>query len=137
MELLWTVQPVVSEPAKGISAAVLIMAVLWFAFHWGGLAIGFLAVLLLVGGTGPFYVRTRYRLTPERVEVRSLFQKTARPWTYFKRAYVGTRGVSLSPFSRKHFLEPYRSVMLRYGDRREDVLSWVERFGPDRAGKAS
>jgi hypothetical protein len=92
-------------------------------------------VLVLVGGVGPFFVSTRYRLTPDRVEVRSPFQRTTRPWKDFRRVYVGEQGVSLSPFRGRHLLEPYRSVMLRYGEHRKEVLDWVRRFGPGGEGE--
>jgi hypothetical protein len=128
--LAWTVRPFRTEPAKGISALVLVAASIYFAARFGGVVLGGLAALILIGGTGPFFVSTRYRLTPEGVEVNSPFQKVKRPWAQFRRAYVGRSGVSLSPFRGRHLLEPYRSVMLRYGSRRESVLEWVARYGP-------
>jgi hypothetical protein len=80
---------------------------------------------------GPFFVRTRYRLSPHQVEVSSAFQRVTRPWSGFRRVYVGPSGASLSPFSGRHLLEPYRSVMLRYGDRRDEVLAFVRKYGPE------
>jgi hypothetical protein len=91
---------------------------------------GAFALVILAGGIGPFFVTTSYRLSPEGVEVRSPFQRVQRPWSAFRRAYVGERGVSLSPFAGRHLLEPYRSVMLRYGEHKSEVLEWVGRFGP-------
>jgi len=129
VELSWEVNPFREERAKGLWTAMVVLASVYFATRYGGLVLGMLAVLVLVGGTGPFFVTTRYRLTPETVEVRSPFLRVTRPWRDFRRAYVGRSGVSLSPFAGRHVLEPYRSVMLRFGDR-EAVLGWVRRFGP-------
>jgi len=135
VELTWRVAPFQSERSKGISALAVVAAAVYASFALGGVLLGLLAVLILVGGVGPFFVSTRYRLTAERVEVRSPFQRTARPWKDFRRAYVGERGVSLSPFRGRHLLEPYRSVMLRYGDHRDEVLEFVRRFGPPGDGE--
>jgi len=129
-ELVWSVSPFARERAKGASVVLLVLAVTAVTFVFGGVVIGMFAVLILVGGVGPFYVTTRYRLTPDGVEVKSPFQKVKRPWADFHRAYRGANGVSLSPFAGKHLLEPYRSVMLRYGNHQEAVLAWVRRYGP-------
>jgi hypothetical protein len=125
-----------TERAKGLSALTVVVAAVYGALHWGGLIIGLLAVFVLVGGVGPFFVRTRYRLTPEGVSVRSPFQRVRRPWRDFRRVYVGEQGVSLSPFHKRHLLEPYRSVMLRYGGHREEILEWVRRYGPGTEAKS-
>ncbi len=130
VELTWTVNPFTAERAKGVSALAVAAATAYAALALGGMVIGLLAVLVLAGGVGPFFVSTRYRLTPERVEVRSPFQRVSRPWKEFRRSYVGARGVSLSPFRGRHPLEPYRSVMLRFGGRREEILEWVRAYGP-------
>jgi hypothetical protein len=129
-ELSWSVNPYREDPWKGISALVVIAASIWFTLRLGGPLLGLLAVLILVGGVGPFFVTTRYRLTEAGVEVRGPFQKVSRPWKDFRRAYRARNGVSLSPFAGRHLLEPYRSVMLRFGNHREEVLDWVTRLGP-------
>ena len=135
VELTWRVRPFHAERAKGISALAVVAGAIYASFVLGGLVIGLFAALILVGGVGPFFVSTSYRLTPDRVEVRSAFQRTARPWRDFRQAYVGERGVSLSPFRGRHPLEPYRSVMLRYGEHRDEILDWVRRFGPGGDGE--
>ena len=133
--LVWSVTPWATQRVKGISALVVILISIYGSFLWGGPVLGFLAVLILVGGMGSFFVKTEYRLTPESVSVRSPFQRVSRPWSGFRRAYVGAQGVSLSPFKGRHILEPYRSVVLRFGSHQEEVLAWVERYGPEMTGR--
>lgn len=130
-ELTWAVRPIDRQKGKGFSALLVMMAVMYGAFSMGGAIMGFLSVLILAGGTGPFFVKTRYRLTPTEVAVSSPFQRVKRPWGSFRRAYIGVSGVSLSPFGRRHLLEAYRSIMLRYGDHRDEILVWVKKFGPE------
>ena len=132
MELAWEVHPFADERAKGLSAMAVILGAISGSFAWGGPLLGIVATLILVGGTGSFFVRTRYRLTATEVVVQSPFQRVNKPWSAFRRAHPGDQGVSLSPFRKRHVLDPYRSVMLRYGDCREEVLAWVDRFGPAR-----
>ena len=132
--LTWSVIPWAAQRAKGTSALAVVAAAIYGSFVWGGPVMGFLAVLVLVGGVGSFFVKTTYHLDSRTVSVRSPFQRVTRPWDAFRKAYVGDQGVSLSPFAGRHFLEPYRSVMLRYGDHRDEILDWVRRFGPPLQG---
>jgi hypothetical protein len=133
--LEWSVRPVDLEPTKGLLAAGVVLLASAGALVAGGPIMGGVALLVLGGGIGPYYVRTRYRLTSAEVEVRSPFQRVRRPWSAFRRVHAGPAGVSLSPFPRDHLLDPYRSVLLRYGSRRDEILAWVRRFGP--AGEAT
>lgn len=128
--LAWSVRPVSRARLLGFCAALIVVVTILAVWLVAGPFMGLIAVLLLAGGCGPFFVRTSYRLTPNEVRVDSPFLRVRRPWSAFQRAYVGRDGVSLSPFSRRHILEPYRSVMLRFGSERDAVLHWVSRFGP-------
>jgi hypothetical protein len=128
--LTWSVRPVSRAKLLGVLAALIVLVTIAAVWLLAGPFMGLIAVLLLAGGCGPFFVRTSYRLTPDEVRVESPFLRVRRPWSAFQRAYVGRDGVSLSPFAGRHVLEPYRSVMLRFGSERDLVLDWVRRFGP-------
>jgi hypothetical protein len=130
LELSWAVLPAREAPLRGVLAAICVLVTGFLALAFGGTVMGILALLLVGGGIGPYYVRTRYRLTPEGVEVNSVFQRTHRPWSAFRRAYVGKDGVTLSPFQGRHILEPYRSVRLRFAGNGSEVLEWIRRHGP-------
>jgi len=133
--LAWSVRPVSRARLLGIVAAVIVLMTIGAVWLLAGPFMGLIAVLLLAGGCGPFFVRTSYRLTPQEVCVDSPFLRVRRPWSAFRRAYVGRDGVSLSPFPGRHVLEPYRSVMLRFGSfDRDEVLKWVHQFGPKETG---
>ena len=128
--LAWSVRPVSRARALGVAAAAVIVLAVFSVWFLAGPFMGLLALFVLAGGSGPFFVRTKYRLTPEEVQVDSPFLRVKRPWSAFRRAYLCRDGVSLSPFAGRHVLEPYRSVMLRFGSERDQVLDWVRRFGP-------
>lgn len=128
MQLVWSVNPFTADRLRGVSALLVISTACYFAFYLGGPFMGMFALLVLVGGTGPFFVTTRYRLTPDLVEVSSPFQKSSRPWSDFKRVHIGAQGASLSPFAKRHFMEPYRSTMLRYGGKKQEILDWVSKY---------
>jgi hypothetical protein len=126
----WRVRPFDGARSRGLAALAVAGAAALAAFAWGGPLLGALALFLMAGAIGPFFVTAEYRLTPREISVKSPFLRATRPWDRFRRAYVGRDGVSLSPFAAHHVLEPYRSVMLRFGPHREEVLAWVRRYGP-------
>lgn len=130
-DLCWEVQPWRGAKAKGVLAILWILLVSLAVLALAGPLLAALATVILAGSVGPFFVKTRYRLTPERVEVRSPFQRLQRPWSGFRRVQIGKTGVNLNPYAKRHILEPYRSVMLRFGENREAVLEWVRRYGPE------
>jgi len=134
--LAWSVRPAATRPGRGALGVVTVLAVAGGTFFLAGPFLGGLAILLLGGSIAPYFVTARYELTPEDVAVDSPFQRVRRPWTDIRRVYVGKDGVSLSPFRRYHVLEPYRSIMLRYGEHREEILDWVRRFGPNTPAEA-
>jgi hypothetical protein len=133
--LAWEVNPFRDEPAKGTAVLLVAISFVVVATFFAGPVIGLISLFVFSGSIGSFFVTTRYRLTPEEVEVRSMFQRVTRPWGDFRKMHQGRAGVSLSPFSGRHLLEPYRSVMLRYGDRRDEILGWVGQFGPKAKAK--
>jgi hypothetical protein len=69
---------------------------------------------------------TRYRLTDEGLEVKSLGVTRARPWSEMRRMAVDEAGIFLSPFERPHWLEAYRGVRLLTGGNRDQVVAFVE-----------
>lgn len=126
----WEVCPWRTAKLKGLLVISAILLVSFAVLAYAGPVLAAFATVILAGSVGPFYVTTRYRLTPDHVEVRSPFQRLVRPWSGFKQAHLGKGGVSLNPYSKRHFLESYRSVVLRFGDNSQTVMEWVSRYGP-------
>ena len=128
--LAWEVCPWRSAKLKGLLAVALILLVSLTVLALAGPLMAALATVILAGSVGPFFVTTKYRLTPDKVEVRSPFQNISRPWGGFKRVHLGNRGISLNPYSKRHLLESYRSVVLRFAGNADPVSEWVRKYGP-------
>ncbi len=82
---------------------------------WG--IFGFVVLFLSLEG---FFLPTRYQLDGDGVKVaRALGSRTTRPWSSFRRVEVDSRGMTLSPYRDRSWLEPYRAVRLLFdgGDR--------------------
>lgn len=102
--------------AAGVGALVLVLAVLtgiWMrGAYWGCFA-----AMVLFLSLESFFLPTSYELSGSGVSVRKPFSRLERPWSAFRSAWFDPLGVTLSPFGRRHWLETYRGIRLRWGDR--------------------
>jgi hypothetical protein len=96
---------------------------------WFWAAFSFLVLFLSVES---FYFPTSFALSPEKLTVVRRFSRSEREWGMFRRCLVDENGVTLSPFSRKHWLEAYRAIRLRVTpENREAVMRYLrDRLGP-------
>jgi hypothetical protein len=125
--LEWTVWPARERPW---AAAVLLVSLavlgILIAQGTGDGVLGVAAPLFVLVSVGSFIAKTRYRLTPDTIEVKSLGVSRARPWGEMRRATVDPGGVFLSPFEKRSWLEAYRGVRLPFGGNRDQVVAFVE-----------
>jgi hypothetical protein len=125
--LEWSVWPARERPwaAAVLVVSLLVLGVL-IAQGTGDRVLGAAAPAFVLLSVGSFIARTRYRLTPESIEVRALGVARARPWSEMRRATVDRGGVFLSPFQKRSWLEAYRGVRLPFGGNRDQVVAFVE-----------
>jgi hypothetical protein len=148
--LAWVSHPARSRPARGLvlgGLLVLLGVLLGFwmrSVFWGVFAAGVLFLSL-----ESFFLPTRYELGEQELSVRRLFSASRNPWGSFRRVYRDRHGLTLSPFRRRTFLEPYRAQRLLFDGadaeavcaevrRRCPEAEWVEvagRKGPDAADR--
>jgi len=125
--LEWSVWPARDRPwaAAVLLASLLVLGVL-VAQGTGDKVLGIAAPLIVLGSVGSFIARTRYRLTKETIEVRTLGVARVLSWSEMRRATVDRVGVFLSPFEKPSWLEGYRGVRLPFGGNRDQVVAFVE-----------
>ncbi|MGE5179403.1 MAG: hypothetical protein ACM3PF_09945 [Bacteroidota bacterium] len=126
-EVAWSVWPARGRP---LAAAVLLAgaAVLGLLVAKGtqDRVLGVAAPLFVLVSVSSFLLPTRYRLTPDAVEVRSLGVVRARPWSEMKRFEQDDAGLFLSPFEKRSWLDAYRGVRLTLGGNRDQVVAFVQ-----------
>lgn len=113
--IVWRVHPAAER--RGVAAAVfgmvLVLSVL-AAFWMEGVYWGLFAFAVLFLSLEAFFLPCRFELTEEGVVVRKPFASVSRPWGHFRRVIFDRVGVTLSPFGRRHWLESYRAIRLRF-----------------------
>lgn len=122
-------EPVLKTLALGltitVSAAVM-------AVSLGDPIYGAISLVVLVLATMGYFLPTVYVINSDGAARKQLVWRR-RPWTSFRRVVRHRDGVFLSPFRRRHRLDSFRGVFLRFGsDVDGDVIdsmarSYVER----------
>jgi hypothetical protein len=115
-EIAWRVHPAAERRGMAVFVLALILALSVLAAAWmRGAYWGLFAFLVLFLSLESFFLVSRYALGPEGVRVERAFSRSERAWSSFRSAWFDASGVTLSPFGRRHWLETYRAVRLRYG----------------------
>ncbi|HEX7880103.1 MAG TPA: hypothetical protein VF720_11875 [Candidatus Eisenbacteria bacterium] len=121
--LEWRVAPWRRDPGKSALAVFVVFSAIggavWFS---GGIwFFGLLALLMMWGSIGPYFVTSRFVLDAAGAEIDSPFLKRRRAWSEIKSYYLDRHGATLSPFAGRNWLESYRSVRLLFGEHGEAV----------------
>jgi len=115
-EIAWRVHPAAERRGMAVFVLGLILVLSVLAAAWmRGAYWGLFAFAVLFLSLESFFLASRYALGPEGVRVERAFSKSERAWSSFRSAWFDAGGVTLSPFGRRHWLETYRALRLRYG----------------------
>lgn len=84
-----------------------------------------LALVILGGSLGTYFLPTDYVLYAGGLETRFIGVTRRFAWDQFRSFYPDRNGVLLSPFPTPSRLENFRGLFVRFSDNREAVLSVV------------
>jgi len=89
--------------------------------------LGMLSVVVLFGSLHSYFLKASYSLSSQGVEIKSPFGTQRREWRSFKSFWVDARGLNLSPFTKRSWLEHYRGMRLLFGENEDEVVDFVTR----------
>ncbi len=134
----WTTHPARQNPVRG--AAVLGMIILVPIAVFMIFADPFLfalSFLLLALPLGSYFLPTRVQFDDSGVTMRSPLGMKSRRWGAFRSFQYDRVHLRLCTFSTPSRLDHYRGVLLRFGDNRDEVLSYVRDRIPSRSKGAN
>jgi len=119
----WTYQPWREHPGRAAAGAVgaFGLCVLALGLGLAPLTAGLLC-LLIVSLLAPLFVPVRCRVDADGIGVSGPQGWTRRAWGDIRRARRGPRGLRVSPFSRRTWMDPYRSMFLPFPAARAESL---------------
>jgi len=75
-----------------------------------------------------YYFPTHYRLSEKGVTIKTPTQTISKQWSEYRSFYPDKNGVLLSPFAEPSRLENFRGIYLMYGGKREQIISYINRY---------
>ena len=82
--MIWTIHPAKDNKKKTVLSLIFIGALILYVFIFWGLIWGTFGLIFLFIALQPYYFPTRYELTDEYVQVKTLFAIQKRKLTDFK-----------------------------------------------------
>jgi hypothetical protein len=92
------------------------------------LFLGMLSMAILFGSLHGYFFTASYSLSDQGVEIKGPFGTQRREWGRFKSFWVDPKGVSLSPFTKRSWLEHYRGMRLLYSDNKDEAEEFVTKM---------
>uniref|UniRef100_A0A832MMF1 PH domain-containing protein n=1 Tax=Eiseniibacteriota bacterium TaxID=2212470 RepID=A0A832MMF1_UNCEI len=121
--LEWTYNPWRERPGLAVAGTALALGVCAVV---GALGEGpLLSAGLAAAGVAslaPLFVPARCRVGADGVARRGPLGWSRRPWAAIRRAVAGPGGLLVSPYTRRHWLDPWRAMFLPLPSARRAVL---------------
>lgn len=125
--LEWTCHPVKRKPLVSALVTLFIFVVVALVYYTtASRAFGVLAAVVMLASLAKFYFPTTYRLTHDRITIKTTTQTLRKDWSIYRSCYPDKNGILLSPFIRPSRLENFRGVYLMFNNNRDEVTSFVK-----------
>ncbi len=125
--LEWTCHPVKRRPLVSAMVTLFIFVVVALVYYTtASRAFGVLAAVVMLASLAKFYFPTTYRLTHDRITIKTTTQTLHKDWSIYRSCYPDKNGILLSPFVRPSRLENFRGIYLMFNNNRDEVTSFVK-----------
>ena len=113
--LVWVAHPLLRRRALGALVGLgIVVAALMVGFWTRSLLWGVFSAGALFLSLETFFLPSRYEAGALDLVVQKAFSTGRTPWTSFRRVYEDRHGLTLSPYRRRAFMEPYRATRLLF-----------------------
>jgi len=125
--LEWTCHPVKRRPLVSVLVTAFIFVVVALVYYTTASRVfGVLAAVVMLASLAKFYFPTTYRLTHERITIKTTTQTLHKDWSIYRSCYPDKNGILLSPFVRPSRLENFRGIYLMFANNRDEVTEFVK-----------
>lgn len=126
MQVSWTVHRAKEHPVKTTIAGIFILLFLVFTFLTLGSILTAVAFLVLAVATHTYFLPITYTLNDSGVLVDKRIFSYTYEWTRFRRFFLTSGGVVLSPFAKPNFLDNFRGVHLLLPEDAEKIITLLK-----------
>jgi|UniRef100_A0A7C6A851 hypothetical protein len=125
-EISWQIHKAKENPKKTIIVSVFLLLVILYFFIFYGLLWAVIAVLIFFISLNNYYLPITYTLTDKMVIIDKKIYKEKREWQTFRRYFLTSNGLVLSPFSKKTFFDNFRGLHLLLPKDKDEIIKFIE-----------
>ncbi len=128
MSISWKVHRAKETPKKTLYVSILLGAFLFILILFYGLAWAILAAIVLFASLNAYFLPTTYTLTDTEILVDKKLFKNKLEWSRFRKYYITTTGIVLSPFTKRNFLDNFRGIhLLLPKENNEEIINFIKK----------
>jgi hypothetical protein len=125
--ITWQVHRAKETPQKTLYVSILLGAFIIFLLFFYGLAWALLAIIVLFASLNSYFLPTTYILNDIEIIVDKKLFKNKLEWSRFRKYYITTTGIVLSPFTKRNFLDNFRGVhLLLPKENAEEIINFIK-----------
>ena len=125
----WSCHPLRKRPLVSVLVTLFVVfAVAYVYYSFDSVGFAFLTLIVFSLSLARYYFPTHYRLSEKGVTIKTPTQTISKQWSEYRSFYPDKNGVLLSPFAEPSRLENFRGIYLMYGGKREQIISYVNKY---------
>jgi hypothetical protein len=125
-EVSWKIHKAKENPTKTIIASLFLLIVVLFFLFFYGLLWAFIAILIFCISLNGYFLPITYTMTDKAIIINKKIYKYEREWQIFRKYYLTSNGLVLSPFSKKNFLDNFRGLHLLLPRDKDEIIKFIE-----------
>jgi len=125
-EVSWKIHKAKENPTKTIVASLFLLIVVLFFLFFYGLLWAFIAILIFCISLNGYFLPITYTMTDKAIIINKKIYKYEREWQIFRKYYLTSNGLVLSPFSKKNFLDNFRGLHLLLPRDKDEIIKFIE-----------
>ncbi|MCX7785703.1 MAG: hypothetical protein N2201_05695 [candidate division WOR-3 bacterium] len=108
----WKVHRAKEFPKKTLYVSLILGIFIIFLIFFYGIFWAIFASIVLFASLNAYFLPTTYTLTDNEIIIDKKLFKNKLEWNRFRKYYITSTGIVLSPFTKKNFLDNFRGIHL-------------------------
>ena len=131
----WTGHPARRSPSRVAFLSLVVTICALLAARAGGVLLGMMAVVVLLGAVGRFWVPARYQVNVDGIRVIRGGRAKHRRWSELRRWTYRGEWIVVSPFAQPHFLDERRGLTIDRGSAPKQLERYLEEYVGERSAR--
>jgi len=127
MTITWQVHRAKEHPKKTLYVSIILGVFVISITVLYGLPWTILSLMVLFASLNAYFIPTTYTITDSEIIVDKKLFKNKLEWSRFRKYYITTTGIVLSPFTKRNFLDNFRGVhLLLPKENSEEIINFIK-----------